>query len=151
MGLLGDRPEVSLDRSGDPRLLCLDDDQTAEVLSRLSSESGREVFRAVTAEPMAAAEVAAELDMSLQNASYHLGNLESAGLIEVLDTHYSEKGQEVEIYGPPEEPLVLFLGSAEDRPGLVSAFKRFAGAVGPVAIPLAVAELLARLLGGEGE
>jgi len=151
MGLLGERPEVSVDRSDEPKLLCLDDDQTEEVLRRLSSESSQAVFRAVTEEPMAAAEVAEALDMSVQNASYHLDNLESAGLIEVLDTHYSEKGQEVDIYGPPEEPLVLFLGTSDDRPGLVSAFKRFAGAVGPIAIPLAIGESLARLLGGEGE
>ena len=116
MGLLGERPEVSVDRSDEPKLLCLDDDQTEEVLRRLSSESSQAVFRAVTEEPMAAAEVAEALDMSVQNASYHLDNLESAGLIEVLDIHYSEKGQEVDIYGPPEEPLCSFWGHPTTDP-----------------------------------
>lgn len=149
MGLLGERPDVTIDRDEDPRLLCLDDEYTEEVLRQLSSETSQAVFRAVNEEPLSAQDVAEELDMSIQNAMYHLENLEETGLITVLDTHYSERGREIEVYGPPDQPLLLFLGHSQDRPGLKAAFKEFAGAVGPVAIPLAVGQLLSRLLGSD--
>lgn len=149
MGLLGERPEVTIDRNEDPRLLCLDDEHIEKVLRRLSSETSQAVFRAVNHEPLSAQDVAEELDMSIQNAMYHLENLEEAGLITVLDTHYSERGREIEIYGPLEQPLLLFLGPSQDWPGLTAAFKEFAGAVGPVAIPLAIGQFLSRLLGAD--
>lgn len=149
MGLLGERPEVTIDRDEDPRLLCLDDEHTEKVLRRLSSETSQAVFRAVNHEPLSAQDVAEELDMSIQNAMYHLENLEEVGLITVLDTHYSERGREIEIYGPIEQPLLLFLGHSQDWPGLTAAFKEFAGAVGPVAIPLAIGQFLSRLLGAD--
>jgi DNA-binding Lrp family transcriptional regulator len=107
------------------------------------------VFRAVNHEPLSAQDVAEELDMSIQNAMYHLENLEEAGLITVLDTHYSERGREIEIYGPLEQPLLLFLGPSQDWPGLTAAFKEFVGAVGPVAIPLTIGQFLSRLLGAD--
>ena len=149
MGLLGERPDVTIDRDEDPRLLCLDDEYTEEVLRQLSSETSQAVFRAVNEEPLSAQDVAEELDMSIQNAMYHLENLEETGLITVLDTHYSERGREVDIYGPPDQPLLVFLGPSQDWPGLAAAFKEFAGAVGPVAIPLAIGQLLSRLLGSD--
>lgn len=149
MGLLGERPEITIDRDEDPRLLCLDDEHTEEVLRRLSSETSQAVFHAVSHEPLSTQDVADELDMSIQNAMYHLKNLEEAGLITVLDTHYSERGREVEIYGPLEQPILLFLGPSQDWPGLTAAFKEFAGAVGPVAIPIVIGQFLSRLLGAD--
>ncbi|MEZ3118164.1 ArsR/SmtB family transcription factor [Halobaculum sp. MBLA0147] len=149
MGLLGERPELTIDRDEDPRLLCLDDEYTEEVLRQLSSETSQAVFRAVNEEPLSAQDVAEELDMSVQNAMYHLDNLEETGLITVLDTHYSKRGREVDVYGPPDQPLLVFLGPSRDWPGLTAAFKEFVSAVGPVAIPLAIAQLLSRLLGAD--
>lgn len=149
MGRLLPSSKPTVERSDEPRLLCMDDERTGEVLATLSSETSREVFRAVVEDPKAATDVADDLGVPVQNVAYHLDNLEEAGLIRVVDVHYSEKGQEMEIYGPSEDPLLVFLGSSEDRPGMVSAFKRFSGAIGPVAVLLAVGETLARLLGLE--
>jgi DNA-binding transcriptional ArsR family regulator len=143
--LLPDTVDVNADRADDPRLLCLEDERTTEVFDALSSTTGRAVFRALNEEPRPAKDLAAELDLSVQNVVYHLDNLEETGLIEVLDTCYSEKGHEMDIYGPSEEPFVLFLGLSNDRPGVTAAFKRFAGAIGPTAILLAAGQALARL------
>jgi DNA-binding transcriptional ArsR family regulator len=145
--MLPGRSDVTVDHSGNPQLLCIDDERTSNVLAALSSDTSRSVFEALNSEPMAAKDVADELDMSVQSISYHLGNLQDAGLIEVLDTCYSEKGQEMDIYGPAEEPMVLFLGHSEDRPGLVSAFRRIAGAIGPIGIAIAIGGKLTRLFG----
>jgi hypothetical protein len=70
------------------------------------------------------------VDTSLQNAQYHLGNLEDAGLIEVADTVYSEKGREMNRYAPADRPLVVFAGREEESRGLESALKNLLGAVG---------------------
>lgn len=148
-GLLPTSPEVSVEQSGDPKLVCLDDEKATELLSTLSSETSQAVFRRVAEEPMAAADVAADLDMSVQAVSYHLGNLQDAGLIEVLDTCYSEKGRSVDVYGAAEDPYLLFLGASTDQPGLTAAFKQFAAAIGPAGIALAVAGALSNVFGAE--
>lgn len=57
----------------------------------------------------------------------------------------------MKVYGPAREPLVLFLGASDDRPGLLAAFKRFAGAIGPAAIALSTGGTIARWIGaGDG-
>ncbi|ELZ41974.1 ArsR family transcriptional regulator [Halorubrum californiense DSM 19288] len=94
-------------------------------------------------------DLAAELDMSVQAVSYHVDNLQDAGLIEVLDMCYSEKGREMSIYGPSTEPYILFLGTTDDQSGLTAAFKRFANAIGPVGIIVAIGAALSRLVDRE--
>lgn len=148
-GLLPTKSSATIERSEDPTLLCLEDERTDEVLSTLSSERSRAVFRMLTEEPLTATEVARELDASVQGVTYHLDNLEETGLIDVLDTCYSEKGREMAVYGAAEEPYLVFLGSADDRPGLTAAFKRFATALGPVGIGFSIAGALSRLVGDE--
>ncbi|WP_121823040.1 ArsR/SmtB family transcription factor [Halostella salina] len=148
-GLLPTESDVAIDRNEDPKLLCIDDDRTDEVLATLSSDTSRAVFRALNDEPRTATDVAAELDTSVQSVSYHIENLQEVGLIDVLDTCYSEKGREMAVYGAAEEPYLVFLGPADDQPGLTAAFKRFANALGPVGIVFAVGGAVSRLIGGE--
>lgn len=138
--------DASISRSEDPSLLCIDDEHTSEVLKTLSSDTSQEIFTVLNEEPMSAQDIADELDLSLQQVSYHLDNLQAAGLITVLDTCYSEKGMEVDVYGPPETPLLLYLGPSGDKPGMLESFKRFAHVLGPVAVPVAIGQTLARLV-----
>lgn len=147
--LLPGRKSVSIGPRDDPQVLCLDDDRTRQVLSTLSSDTSQAIFSTLNEKPMAPRDVAETLDMSVQNVVYHLENLEEAGLIDVLDTCYSEKGQEMRIYGPTREPYVVFLGLSEDQPGLRSAFKHLSNAIGPAAIVLALGQSIAHLLGDE--
>lgn len=148
-GLLPTRSDATIERSEDPILLCIDDDRAREVLSTLSSDTSQAVFRRLNEEPKPAKDLAIDLDTSVQAVSYHLDNLQEAGLIEVLDTCYSEKGREMDIYGPATEPYLLYLGTADDQPGLTAAFKRFANAIGPVGIVFAIGAALSRLFGRE--
>lgn len=141
--------DASITRSDDPNLLCIDDEHTSEVLKTLSSETSQDIFTALNEEPMATQDIADELNLSLQQVSYHLDNLQEAGLITVLDTCYSEKGMEMEVYGPSETPLLLYLGPADDRPGMLESFKRFAHVLGPIAVPIAIGQALERLLLGD--
>lgn len=128
--LLPTGTDATVDRSDDPEVLCIDDEATRDVFTTLSSETAYAVFRMLNEEPATPATVAERLDLSIQNAHYHLGNLEDAGLIEVADTCYSEKGREMEIYAVTSQPKVLVLGTESDENTLRRAFGQMAGVVG---------------------
>ncbi|AZH26207.1 ArsR/SmtB family transcription factor [Haloplanus aerogenes] len=128
--LLPSRPDTSADEEADPRVIGLDSEDADDLLSALSSETAREVLATLHDEPDTPANVADRVDTSLQNAQYHLGNLKEAGLIEVADTVYSEKGREMKRYAPADRPLVVFAGREEESQGLESALKNLLGAVG---------------------
>lgn len=136
----------SVDRDGDPSVLYVDNEEAAEVISTLSGERAMAVFRALTEDPLTASELAAELDASVQSVSYHLENLEEAGLVEVVDTCYSEKGREMDIYAVANRPTVLVLGNSEDRVGLRRAFGQLAGALGISAVGVAAWQFLSGAL-----
>jgi DNA-binding transcriptional ArsR family regulator len=142
-------PDISADRSDEAELLCIDNEQTTEILTALSSDRSRAVFRQVNQDPQTATDLAQKLDTSVQGVTYHLDNLQNAGLIDVLDTCYSEKGREMDVYGPSEQPYMLFLGMSSDEPGLRAAFKRFAHSIGPVGILFAISGALSKLFAGE--
>ncbi|WP_394741495.1 ArsR/SmtB family transcription factor [Natronococcus roseus] len=117
------------------------------MLDALSSETSRAVFRELNEQPSTPAALADRLKMSIQRVSYHLENLTEAGLIEVADTCYSEKGREMNVYTVTGEPLVVFLGTEGDQPGLRAAFKRLSASVGPLAAVFALWETIVRYLG----
>lgn len=136
--------EATVERNDDPQLICFDDERSEEVLSAVQSRTARSVFRALTRETMTPTEIAETLEMSVENATYHLDNLQEAGLVGVVDTVYSEKGREMAVYGPSEEPLLLFFGSVRDESGLRSAFSEFVPVIGPVAVLIALKEAISR-------
>jgi len=90
-----------------PRVLDVDDSDTDAVLDALSSDTGRELYRTLFDEPGTASEIARRCDTSVQNVHYHISNLEAAELVEPIETVYSEKGNEMTVYGPASDPLVL--------------------------------------------
>jgi DNA-binding transcriptional ArsR family regulator len=147
--LLGSETDAAVERDGEPSVLCLDDEGTREVMAALSSETAYDVFRLLNEEPAAPATVADRLDLSLQNAHYHVENLEEAGLIEVGDTCYSEKGREMNVYVAARDPTLVFLGTRDDRPSLKRAVRALASFVGPPAVLFAAGETLAGLIGGD--
>jgi DNA-binding transcriptional ArsR family regulator len=145
--LLPTSSDASTERSGPPSLLSIDDAQATDVLDALSSETAREIFRELNARPLTAARLADRFDMSIQSITYHLENLSAAGLIEVADTCYSEKGREMDVYTVSEERLLIYLGTDEDRTGLRAAFRRLSVRIGPSALLLVIWERITRLVG----
>ena len=95
------------------RVLGMTDDDADEVLDALSSDTRRRVVRALFEEPATASELADRLDTSIQNLHYHLTTLEESGLVEPVETVYSAKGNEMDVYAPASDPLV-FVGD-DDR------------------------------------
>ncbi len=144
--LFPSRSDASVERDRDPSVLYVDSEQTEEMLSTLSGDTALRIFRILNDEALTASEIADRLELSVQNASYHLENLQEADLVEVIDTCYSEKGREMEIYAVTSDPKILVLGTEEDRGTVRRAFASLAGVVGVPAVLIAAWGSLSRLL-----
>jgi len=130
MSLLPSRgPDTSTSQDGELQIVGVDED-VAAVLDALSSETARDILNAVYDEPGTPSELADRLDMSIQKVSYHLEKLEAEDLIAVAGTQYSEKGQAMTVYEPPEDPLVVFVGTPDRKRTLRSLVERFVPAIG---------------------
>lgn len=145
-GLLPSEPDTSAASEADPRVVGLDDDEAGEVLAALSSETARRLLATLHDDPDSASGLADRADTSLQNAQYHLGRMRDAGLVEVVDTIYSEKGREMKVYAAADRPLVVFAGgdSADERGGLRERLRSLLGAVGALVGASAVVEYALR-------
>lgn len=71
------------------------------------------MFAALHDRPAPPSEVAEQVETSLPNVRYHLDKLEAADLIEVVDVRYSERGFEMDVYAPTDDPLFLFAGVSQ--------------------------------------
>jgi DNA-binding transcriptional ArsR family regulator len=151
MSLLPSKPDASPSEDADPRVIGVDSEDADEVLSALSSETARNILAEVHDDPAPPSELAERVDTSLQNAQYHLEKLEDAGAVEVVDTAYSEKGREMDVYAAADQPLIIFAGDREDSSVLRTAIQRLVGALGVLALAsFAVQALFGRtaLFGG---
>lgn len=128
-GLLPTGTDASSEQTGELRTLWLDSDDAGELLSSLSSETARAVLSTLHEQPATASEVSDRVGTSLQNARHHLTNLQEAGLVRVADTRYSQKGREMNVYAPSEEPMVVFVGREEQEDGFLSSLKGLVSAV----------------------
>ncbi|MDS0295802.1 ArsR/SmtB family transcription factor [Halogeometricum luteum] len=141
------RPDPS-DDDKEPRVVGLDGEEVSDLLSAISSETARTILSSLHEDPATPSEVADRADTSIQNAQYHLGRLEDAGLIEPDGTAYSEKGREMTVYAPADRALVVVAGREEDTSGLRSVLSRLLGGLGVVALGSVVVDRLTRTAAG---
>jgi DNA-binding transcriptional ArsR family regulator len=150
MSLLPSSPDISPD--SDPRVVGLDSDEADDLMAALSSTTARRLLAELHDDPAPPGALADRVDTSLQNAQYHLEKLEDAGAIEDVGTAYSEKGREMQVYGPADSPLVIFAGEQERVSGLKAALSRLFGGFAALALAsLAVQELFGRRILGGGD
>ncbi|MFC7135949.1 ArsR/SmtB family transcription factor [Halobaculum litoreum] len=124
----------------DPRVIGVDGDDADAVLAALSSETARAILSTLHDSPGPASDVADRVDTSLQNAQYHLKRLREAGVVEVTDTVYSQKGREMDVYAPADGPLVLVAGTESQASGIRATLSRLLGGVGAVALGAVLVE-----------
>lgn len=136
----------------EPTVLGVGDEEADAVLDALSSDTARDLFRALHDEPAAPSVLARRLDTSVQNAHYHVQNLEDAGIVEVVGSRYSEKGNEMRVYGPAADPIILLGDAAEtDRTALRSAVADWATGVTTLGLVSVAVQLASdRLVGTTG-
>lgn len=115
-----------------PRVVDLEDEDADAVFGALSSSTAREIYSTLAEEPGTPSDVAEAVDSSIQNVRYHLEKLEDAGLVEVVDTWYSSRGNEMSVYATADGPLIVT--SDESAASKVrTALSRFIGGVGALA------------------
>jgi DNA-binding transcriptional ArsR family regulator len=126
MGLLPRRAET--EESPDaPRVMDLDGEEAAATFDALGSETARQIMAVVYEQPRTPVEVREEVGTSLQNVHYHLDKLEAADLIKPAGVGYSEKGNEMTVYAPASEAVVLFAGDQRERSRLEQLVGRVLG------------------------
>jgi len=133
MGQLLPRRGERGETADEPRVLGLTEGAADEAFAALSSETARRVLALVYDEPRTPVEIREEIGTSLQNVHYHVEKLESADLIESVGTDYSAKGNEMNVYAPTSEALVLVAGEEEHESLLKRAVGRLLAGVGVLA------------------
>jgi len=146
--LLPSTPDASAVEDADPRVIGLDSEDADDLIGALSSGTARELLTALHEDPATPSKLADRVDTSLQNTQYHLEKLEDADVIEVIDTAYSAKGREMNVYAPANQPLVVFAGGEEKSTGLKAALTRLLGAFAVLGVLSLVVQALAGDLGG---
>jgi DNA-binding transcriptional ArsR family regulator len=129
----------------DPEVHDVTSEDAGDAFDVLSSETARRVLAIVYDEPATPPEVREEVGTSLQNVHYHLERLEDADLVEPAGTGYSEKGNEMTVYAPASEAVVLFAGPDEDRSRVQRVLDRVFALVSGLSVAAVAAD---RLLGG---
>lgn len=145
--LLPSSSDVPPTSDAGPRVVGLDSEDADAVIGALKSETARKLLSELHEQPDSASALADRVDTSLQNTQYHLTNLKDAELIEVVDTVYSEKGREMDVYAPADEPLVLFGSSEPESDGLRAALTSLLGGIGVLAIGSLAVQWLADVWG----
>jgi len=128
------------DGDRDPRVIGVDGDDADDVLAALSSDTARAILSALHDSPGPASDVADRVDTSLQNTQYHLKRLREADVVEVVDTVYSQKGREMDVYAPADGPLVLVAGPESEASGVRATLSRLLGGIGAVGLGAVVVE-----------
>ncbi|MFB6310804.1 MAG: ArsR/SmtB family transcription factor [Salinirussus sp.] len=134
MSLLPSKPDAEPAEDAGPRVVGVDEDAADDVLSALSSGTARRILAELHEDPAPPSELSERIETSLQNVQYHLDKLQTCGAVEVVDTAYSAKGREMDVFAPADQPLVVFAGGAEEKSTLRTALSRLLGAIGLLAV-----------------
>ena len=124
-------------------VISISEEAADEVFETLSSSTARRILSLLYEEPRPASELADETDTTVQNVRYHLNNLQAADLVSVVDTWYSEKGTEMNVYAPNDTAVVLTAGRESTTDRLQSTIRELLGAVGIFALASVAVQYLA--------
>jgi DNA-binding transcriptional ArsR family regulator len=120
---------ADVDPAAEPTVVSFEDADA--MIEALASTTARAIVAALDAEPMAPAALADRVDTSLQNTLYHLDRLTEAGLLEVVDTGYSARGNEMDVYAPAADPVVICVGDGDSERAVAEVVTDSRSAAGP--------------------
>lgn len=131
--LLPFQPEPSPDNEREPKILGFDSEAATEVLEALRSETARKIYTYLYTSSAPASSIAEDLELSLQNVRYHITNLKEAGLIEEIETWYSSRGNEMDVYAPTDSAVVLVASTEQSQSSARTALRQILSGVGILA------------------
>lgn len=85
----------------------LDSEEAGNAFDALSSDTARKTLSGLYEEPQTTSSLSKSLELSIQNTNYHIQNLREAGLVEVAATKYSDQGNEMKVYAPTRNAVLL--------------------------------------------
>ncbi len=106
------------------------DERAQKIARAMASQTANAVIQAFGGGPLTSSEVARQMAIPITTASYHIVNLLDAGLLEVMETRWSEKGREVKVYGLANQVLII----APPVSDLRSVLKKYATLFGIVVL-----------------
>jgi len=107
------KPELEVtDRK--PQTIELFTEEGHQAIDALSSDTARRILKKLRDEPATKSDIADRVETSIQNAHYHLERLDDAGLVQVIGTHYSSRGMEMDVYAPNGTTLLIVGDDAHD-------------------------------------
>ncbi|PSQ15937.1 ArsR family transcriptional regulator [Halobacteriales archaeon QS_8_69_26] len=130
----------------DPRVVDLEGEEADEVFNALSSKTARTIVTELHEEPRTQSDLAEDIDTTVQNVRYHLDKLEDAGLVEVVDTWYSSRGNEMKVFAPADGALIVS-GDRGRASRLKTALSRLVGGVSVIGFASLLVQVTARRLG----
>ncbi|MDV2481997.1 helix-turn-helix transcriptional regulator [Methanoculleus sp. Wushi-C6] len=83
------------------------DERAQKIARAMASQTANAVIQAFGGGPLTSSEIARLMKIPITTASYHIDNLLDAGLIEVAETRWSEKGREVKVYALANQVLII--------------------------------------------
>ena len=83
------------------------DERAQKIARAMASQTANAIIQAFGGGPLTSSEVARQMKIPITTASYHIENLLDAGLLEVMQTRWSEKGREVKVYGLANQVLII--------------------------------------------
>ena len=106
------------------------DERAQKIARAMASQTANAVIQAFGSGPLTSSEVARRMGIPITTASYHIDNLLDAGLLEVMETRWSEKGREVKVYGLANQVLII----ASPESDLRSVLQKYATLFGIVVL-----------------
>ena len=106
------------------------DERAQKIARAMASQTANAIIQAFGGGPLTSSEVARQMKIPITTASYHIENLLDAGLLEVMETRWSEKGREVKVYGLANQVLII----ASPASDLRSVLQKYATLFGVVVL-----------------
>jgi len=122
--------------------------EAQKVAKAMSSPTSADLFNALTGNPQSATALAERTGLPLTTVKYHLENMLSAGLVEISNTRWSEKGREMKIYSVKDQVVVFAPRKTVDLKGIVERYGTMAGAIAiGCSLIIAIPQTLNQLIG----
>lgn len=103
--------------------------EAQKIAKALSSPTAADLFNTLSDCPMSAAALSERIGITTPTVKYHLENLMAAGLIEVINTRWSEKGREMKIYAACNKVVVLTPRKHTDMREIAERYGILAGCI----------------------
>ncbi len=120
-------------------LVDLNEPKTKKLAETITSDTSRRILNHLVEKEDTEANIARQLDIPISTIHYHLQKLQEAGLVNVEEFHYSQKGREVNHYKLANKYIII-------APGKVSGLKEKLKGILPVAGVVVGISIILKLL-----